>query len=421
LDSHKETRSWPASSSHTERLYDEDPYATSGDAKVLSVHGDWVVLDRTIFFPEGGGQPFDQGTIRIDGSSFDVAEVHYHDGTVYHRLTEAPSADLQGEQVSLAVDWSRRYGLMRAHSATHLLNATLRQVLGFHVRQMGAQKGVEASRFDIAHYRTITPDQIQEIEGRINEVIFSGAPISTEVMDRGKAEERYGFFIYQGGFVPFDQLRIVTMGEGGLDEAIDIEACAGTHLRDIREAALFKLLEVKQIQNNVYRLRYSVGDEALSFFQRSEQLLNAMVRAVGSARDDALHKVNKLVEETKEQSKLLGSYEESLLRLQANASRDSVETQPTLYFFKSTVPKDSAMRHIIRMARTGKNQAYFVVFGDGALFIRSKDLKAIDFKASIEQFEAFEVQKSSPDMVVFGGQPEAGAAWDVGRRIMGRA
>ncbi|MEL6178227.1 MAG: hypothetical protein AAFS10_04705, partial [Myxococcota bacterium] len=257
--------------------------------------------------------------------------------------------------------------------------------------------------------------------GRINEVIFSGAPISTEVMDRGKAEERYGFFIYQGGFVPFDQLRIVTMGEGGLDEAIDIEACAGTHLRDIREAALFKLLEVKQIQNNVYRLRYSVGDEALSFFQRSEQLLNAMVRAVGSARDDALHKVNKLVEETKEQSKLLGSYEESLLRLQANASRDSVETQPTLYFFKSTVPKDSAMRHIIRMARTGKNQAYFVVFGDGALFIRSKDLKAIDFKASIEQFEAFEVQKSSPDMVVFGGQPEAGAAWDVGRRIMGRA
>ncbi|MBH25028.1 MAG: alanine--tRNA ligase [Myxococcales bacterium] len=421
LDAKKEARSWPEGQAATDRLYYEDPYATTGDAKVLSVHGDWVVLDQTIFYPEGGGQPYDTGALHIDGSELEVVEVQYHNGTIFHRLAEAPGDDLRGEQVSLSVDWSRRYGLMRAHSATHLLNATLREVLGFHVRQMGAQKGVESSRFDIAHYRTITPGQIQEIEGRINEVIFSGAPITTEVMQRGSAESRYGFFIYQGGFVPFDQLRIVTLGEGGMDEAIDIEACAGTHLRDIREAALFKLLEVKQIQNNVYRLRYSVGDEALSFFQQSEQLLNKVVRAVGSSRDDALQKVTNLMEETKEQSKLLSGYEESLIQLQANASRDAAESKPTLYFFKSPVPKDRAMRHIIRMARTGKNQAFFVIFEDGALFIRSKDLKAIDFKASSEQFGAFELLKASPDMVILGGRPEAGAAWDVGRRLMGRA
>lgn len=411
LDARKDVLVLPQPSRATDRLYYEDPYARTADARVLEVHGDWVLLDQTIFYPEGGGQPFDTGTLTVGTDVFDVVETRYAHGGVFHRLATPAPTELIGEQAALAIDWTRRRQLMQAHSSTHLLNATLRRVLGFHVRQMGAQKGVDASRFDISHYKNISADQLQEIEGLCNEAIFSGAPITTEVMFRGDAERKYGFFIYQGGFVPFDQLRIVTV------DGIDTEACAGTHLANIREASLFKILGVSQIQNNVYRFRYSVGEAALGFFQESEQMVGQLTDALGSSRDVTVAKVQKLVEESKEQSKLLDLYEEQLIQLQANAGREDHEGKPTLYLFKSVVPKDRAIRHIIRMARTGRNQAYFAVFKDGAVLVRSKDVN-VDLRTAEAAFAGMEVIRSTPDMVVFGGSPEPGAAWDAGRKVL---
>jgi alanyl-tRNA synthetase len=300
---------------------------------------------------------------------------------------------------------------MRAHSATHLLNATLKSVLGFHVRQMGAQKGEDASRFDISHYKNVGPAEIQEIEGRINEAIFSGAPISTEVMPRGVAESKYGFFIYQGGFVPFDELRIVTI------DGIDTEACAGTHLRDIREANLFKVLGVSQIQNNVYRIRYTVGGGALAHFQEAETVLGEITGILGSSRDVTVAKVQKLAAEAKDMGKRLGDYEATLLDAESRASQVTAEGAPTTYFFRSVVPKDAAMRHIIRMARSGQNQVFFVVFKDGAVLARSKDVQ-VNFRDHEGAFGNANVLRASPDMVVFGGPLEAGAAWDTARGIV---
>jgi alanyl-tRNA synthetase len=317
-----------------------------------------------------------------------------------------------GARVKLEIDWARRYQLMKAHSVTHLLNATLKKVLGFHVRQMGAQKGTDSTRFDIAHYRNIEPDQVAEIEGRVNEAIFGGAPISTEVMRRGAAEDKYGFFIYQGGFVPFDELRIVTIA------GIDTEACAGTHLKDIQEVSLFKMLGASQIQNNVYRLRYTVSGEALGQFHEAEKILHQVQETLGTARDVTASKIVKLFDEVKDQSKLLGDYEETILRLESQAARAQEAGKPALYFFKSAVPKDRAMRHLIRMARTGENQVYFTVFKDGALMMRSKDLKNLDLAAAAAKFDKLEILNSGNDMIVFGGQVEPGAAWDIARKLV---
>ncbi len=411
LDANKATHAFPTGQAPTDRLYYQDPYARTAEGRVQSIHGDWVVLDQTLFYPEGGGQPADTGTLRLGSDTFDVVETRYAQGTIFHRLASAPPQDLLGQLVHQEIDWSRRRALMQAHSATHLLNATLRQVLGFHVRQMGAQKGTDASRFDIAHYKNIPREQLQEIEERCNEAIFRGAPISTEVMPRGKAEDRYGFFIYQGGFVPFDTLRIVTV------EGIDTEACAGTHLRDIQEASLFKILGVSQIQNNVYRFRYSVGQAALEHFQGAERLVTDLNDLLGSSRDVVLPKVTKLLEETKEASKLLGTYEEQLIQLQATDARVTEPGKPDLYFFKSPIPRERAMRHIIRMAKTGNNLAYFAVFKDGAVFIRSRDIK-LDLRDAAARFDGFEIQNAAQDMIVFGGQPEAGAAWDIARKLL---
>ncbi len=404
---------FPSLPSPTRRLYYEDQYAKQADAKIKAVHEDWVALDQTIFYPEGGGQPADHGVISVGGDSFQVQEVKTHGGVVFHKLDRPAPKDLMETEVKLEIDWARRYQLMKAHSVTHLLNATLKDVLGFHVRQMGAQKGVDSTRFDIAHYQTIGPDQIAEIEGRVNQAIFDGAPITTEVMERGKAEDRYGFFIYQGGFVPFDQLRIVTV------EDIDTEACAGTHLRNIREASLFKLLGVSQIQNNVYRLRYSVAGGALSYFHEAETILSGIEGSLGTARDVTLSKVQNLFQEAKQQAKRLGDYEETILRLEAKTAREDREGKPTLYFFKSVVSKDQAIKHLIRMARTAKNQAYFVIFKDGALLVRSKDLKSVNFKDAEDKLALRgDLLRAAPDMVVFGGEVEPGAAWDLARQLL---
>lgn len=402
---------YPAVSQATRRLYYEDPYARRAEAKVLEVGGEWVALDQTIFYPEGGGQPADQGVIRIDGEAFGVVEARASGDVVYHRLDREAPAALKGESVKLELDWARRYQLMKAHSTTHLLNATLKQVLGFHVRQMGAQKGVDASRFDISHYQTISAAQVSEIEGRVNEAIFAGAPISTEVMERGRAEDRYGFFIYQGGFVPFDNLRIVTV------EGIDTEACAGTHLRDIGEASLFKMLGVSQIQNNVYRLRYSVSGEALRHFHDAEGVLDQIEAELGTAREVTAQKVANLFKENKEQAKRLGEYEETLLRLEAQAARAEVGGAQT-FFFKSAVPKDDAIKHLIRMARTEKGQVYFAVFKEGAVLVRSKDVKVSFKDAEARLSERGAVLRAADDMVVFGGAVEAGAAWDLARGLL---
>lgn len=403
--------SLPSLSQDTRRLYYEDPYATDADAKIIHAQGQWLALDQTLFYPDGGGQPADHGVIRVGSESFVVEDARVHNGVVFHKINREVPQELVGEGAHLELDWARRYQLMKAHSTTHLLNATLKQVLGFHVRQMGAQKGVDATRFDISHYQTIGPDQIAEIEERVNEAIFAGAPISTEVMERGKAESKYGFFIYQGGFVPFDNLRIVTV------EGIDTEACAGTHLRDIREASLFKLLGVSQIQNNVYRLRYSVAGGALSHFHDAEEVLGQIEAELGTARDVTAQKVKNLFKEAKEQAKRLGDYEEAILRLEAQNARQKAEGGPSLFFFKSAIPKDNAIKHLIRMARTDKNQAFFVVFKDGAILVRSKDVK-VDLRDAQEKLaQRGEILRATPDMVIFGGEVEAGAAWDLGRSL----
>jgi alanyl-tRNA synthetase len=404
--------SLPGDVKTTGRLYYEDPYARQADGKVLRVHGDWVAMDQTIFFPEGGGQPGDLGTLSIGSETFHVGGVRYASGAIFHHLDRPVPESLVGERMAQKIDWDRRYRLMKAHTTTHVLNATLREVLGFHVRQMGSQNGVDSTRFDIAHYKNIGPDETAAIEERVNAAIFAGAEVTTDVMRRGDAEAQYGFFIYQGGFVPFDELRIVKV------DGIDTEACAGTHLKNIQEVSLFKLLGVSQIQNNVYRLRYSVGDAALHHYQESEGVLNEIMKLLGSARDVTLQKVTRLFEDNKDQAKQLGDLEESLLQINANASRVERDGAPTTYFFKSSVSKDRAMRHIVRMARTGKKQAYFVVFSDGAVFIRSKDLDSLNFRDSAALFSGYEVANASPDMMVFTGELEAGAAWDVARKVL---
>jgi alanyl-tRNA synthetase len=251
----------------TEQIYYVDQYLKEFGAKVLKViNNEYVFLDRTCFYPEGGGQPADHGFLAFGDVRAEVVDVQKVGKVIAHKI-QCPSAPKEGMTVKGVIDWDKRYGLMKAHTATHLVNGAARRVLGQHVWQYGTQKGLESSRLDISHYRRLTPEEVQKIEALANQAVLTNMRVETTWMPRNEAESRYGFRLYQGGAVPGKEIRVVKTGDW------DIEACAGTHLNSTGEIGFIKIIYTERVQDGVERLAYSVGLQALKAVQESERLL----------------------------------------------------------------------------------------------------------------------------------------------------
>ncbi|MEM2385985.1 MAG: alanine--tRNA ligase, partial [Candidatus Bathyarchaeia archaeon] len=251
----------------TEELYYKDQYMTAFEAKVIKAFGDkYVVLDKTCFYPEGGGQPADTGFLEFDGGSAEIVDVQKIGKVIVHKVGRGVLPK-EGSVVRGVIDWDRRYALMKSHTATHVVNAAARRVLGQHVWQFGTQKDVESSRLDISHYRRLTLEEVQKIEALANEAVFRSIPVEISWMPRTEAENLYGFKLYQGGAVPGKEIRVVKIGDW------DVEACGGTHVRNTGEIGFIKIIHSERIQDGVERLEYSVGMQALKAVQKNEQLL----------------------------------------------------------------------------------------------------------------------------------------------------
>jgi alanyl-tRNA synthetase len=277
----------------TEQLYYADQYMKEFDAKVLKgIKGD-VVLDRTCFYPEGGGQPADHGFLLFDDVKAEVVDVQKVGRVIAHRI-KGSSAPREGATVKGVIDWDKRYGLMKAHTATHLVNGAARRVLGEHVWQYGTQKGLESSRLDISHYRRLTPEEVHKIETLANEAVLADMRVETAWMPRNEAESRYGFRLYQGGAVPGKEIRVVKTGDW------DVEACAGTHLNSTGEIGFIKIVYTERIQDGVERLAYAVGLQALKAVQQQERLLWKVSETLNAPLEKLDKTAEKLVKELKE-------------------------------------------------------------------------------------------------------------------------
>jgi alanyl-tRNA synthetase len=277
----------------TEQMYYVDAYVREFDAKVLKVvNGKHIALDRTYFYPEGGGQPSDEGVLTFDVKA-KVVHVQKVGRVILHEI-EGAVAPKKGETVHGVLDWDKRYMLMKAHTATHLVNGAARRVLGEHVWQHGTQKGVETTRLDISHYRRLTTEEIHEIERLANEAVLTDMPVTTTWMPRSEAESKYGFRLYQGGAVPGKDIRVVKTGDW------DVEACAGTHLKSTGEIGFLKLVYTERIQDGVERLGYAVGINALKAVQEEELLLWKVSETLSASLEKLDKTAEKLVKELKE-------------------------------------------------------------------------------------------------------------------------
>jgi alanyl-tRNA synthetase len=297
----------------TEKLFYEDQGRTEFEAVVLDVidRGDGaydVALDQTMFYPEGGGQPADVGTLATDDVTVEVRDVQEVDGVVLHRTDADPG---KGEFVRGQVDGTRRRRLMRNHTATHIVGHAARQVLGDHVRQAGAQKGTDRSRLDVTHYERISREDVKAIERVANGMVREDLPVKQEWLDRNDAQKRYGFDLFQGGIPPGTEVRVITVGA-------DVQACAGTHVARTGEIGTIKLLGTERVQDGVERIAFAAGEAAIGATQRVEDALYGAAEVLDVDPEEVPDTAARFFEEWKERGKRIETLEEQLAEARAS-------------------------------------------------------------------------------------------------------
>ena len=238
-------------------FYGDDP--REFDAKVLKSFENFVVLDRTAFYARGGGQEPDHGKI----GDCEIVDITKHGNVVVHKIKGDMPKD--GETVSCVVDAKRRDGITKNHTSTHIINTSARSVLGSWVWQHSAFKEEDHARLDITHHSALTDDDVEKIEQAANSIVEKSIPVKIENFDRGVAEQKYGFRIYQGGVVPVKSVRIVSIGD------LDIEACGGTHVANTSDVEEIKITRTKRIQDGVVRIEFVSGESAKEFVRKKHQ------------------------------------------------------------------------------------------------------------------------------------------------------
>jgi len=304
----------------TDRLYYDDQERTEFEAVVLEVfeRGDGtydVVLDQTMFYPEGGGQPPDHGTLSTDDVTVEVSDVQRVDGVIVHTCGSDPG---KGEFVRGQVDVQRRRRLMRHHTATHIVIHSARQVLGDHVRQAGAQKGVESSRIDVSHYDSVSRAEVKEIEHRANDVVRENTPVTQEWPDRNEAEAEYGFDLYQGGIPAGENIRLIHVDD-------DVQACGGTHVARTGDIGTIKILGTERVQDGVVRFTFAAGDAAIQATQDTEDALTEAAEVLDVSPEDVPETAERFFEEWKARGKTIEDLKEQLAEVRAEGSAEGEE------------------------------------------------------------------------------------------------
>ncbi len=308
----------------TKLAFYDDLQQRQFNAKVLGVEdSNKIILDQTIYYPEGGGQPSDEGTItRADGRVLKITYAEKVDGVVLHHVAKEDVDRLdgiEGEEVSGAIDALRRDLLTSNHSATHLIIASARKVLGKHIWQAGSQNGIQKTRIDLSHYKRITVDDLKEIEKLANEYVKQNLPVNIQWYDRTDAEVKYGFKLYQGGIVPGKDIRVVEI------PGVDVEACAGTHVQTTGDVGIIKVLRTERVQDGVERIEYAVADSAIDKIQEVDDILRESSEVFGVDADQLPKTCNRFFNEWKEQQKTIKALEKQLAEAKISSLQNNVE------------------------------------------------------------------------------------------------
>ena len=278
----------------------------SSEVVVTPTH--YVVLDRTLFYPEGGGQLGDQGTL----GKAKVVDTRIENGVIYH-LT---NCSVEEGGISGQIDWERRRQLMDHHTAVHIVGGSARAILGPHIWQAGSNKGGRYARIDLTHYSRLSRDDLDKIEDHANDIIAKNPVVEKLVLDRAEADLLFGFELYQGGPPKHSQIRIIKIGE------YDVQACGGTHHDNTGEVAELRIIRSSQVQDGVERLQIVAGETAREHARIQERLLNESSEVLGVSPEDLPSAVSRFFDEWKSQQKKIESLESEIVRLRTSGGGD---------------------------------------------------------------------------------------------------
>ncbi|QAY65204.1 alanine--tRNA ligase [Paenibacillus protaetiae] len=302
----------------------------------------YVLLDRTPFYAESGGQIGDRGVIAGDGFTIEVQDVtKAPHGQPVHRAIVTGGIAQNGAAVEAKVDRSLRADTVKNHTATHLLHKALKEVLGEHVNQAGSLVEPERLRFDFSHFGSITPEELADIEHRVNEQIWLGTPVVIESKPIAEAKAMGAMALF--GEKYGDIVRVVQVG------TYSIELCGGCHVGNTSQIGLFKLVSESGIGSGVRRIEAVTGRHAYEYLESQFDLLKQAAALLKSSNSDVPKRIEALFAQTKELGRENESLQAKLSRIEAGSLESAAKTVGgvTVLTAKVNAPSMDALRGLV--------------------------------------------------------------------------
>ena len=320
-----------------------------------------VVLDKTPFYAEMGGQVGDHGVITAKGMTFTVTDVQKNKGGKFmHYGHVAEGVVKVGDTVQPAIDVQRRKAICRAHSTTHLLDAALKKVLGDHVHQAGSLVEPDRLRFDFTHFEAITPEQVHQIEWLVNDAILEGYPVVTEVLPIEEAKKKGAVAMF--GEKYGETVRVVEMGE------FSMELCGGTHLDNTAKAGPFRIKSESSVASGVRRMEATTGRLSLEGMEKSRGVLSKAAQFFKAAPSELLERLEQQAGEMKQLRQALDKFKSEASLGEAKQFLAAAKTVKGL--------------HVLTGTRHGLDANAMRKMGD---FLRDKDPSVVGVLASITE------------------------------------
>ena len=333
-------------------------------SEVVEAPTHYVVLDSTLFYPEGGGQLGDQGSL----GTVRVVDTRIESRVIYHLTNSSvEEGDITGK-----IDWERRRQLMDHHTAVHIVGGSARAILGPHIWQAGSNKGGRYARIDLTHYSRLSRDDLDKIEDHANDIIAKNPVVEKLVLDRAEADVQFGFELYQGGPPKHSQIRIIKIGDH------DVQACGGTHHDNTGEVSELRIIRSSQVQDGVERLQIVAGETAREHARIQERLLNESSEVLGVSPEDLPSAVSRFFDEWKTQQKKIESLEAEIVRLRTSGGGDGAIEKDGIRYAVMEVDGDmkAVMSMLSQLTRDPQNPTLAVLGtrdGGGKLIVASTE------------------------------------------------
>ncbi len=310
--------------------------ATQGQGQIVAIYKDGVqvdeinegdealiVLNQTPFYAESGGQIGDTGIFKNDTGIFEVQDTKKSGGAFVHQGIVTMGSLKATQNVEATVKADIRAATARNHSATHLLHAALRQILGDHVQQKGSLVASDILRFDFANDQPVSFEQLQQIERLVNAEVIANSPVTTELLDIESAKAKGAMMLF--GEKYGEEVRVLSMGSVIEDKNFSIELCGGIHVKRTGDIGLFKITSEGGVAAGVRRIEAVTGTKALEAVQKAEtdiQTINGLLKA---QKDQTVEKVEAIVETASSLQKQIEQLNQKLASFQAAELLDQVK------------------------------------------------------------------------------------------------